>query len=185
MPRRPPLQEKRNIYDQISAADELRQQQQDLVTRLRTELQARAALIALRRLLATHPAAAPLYRVFSVDEIERKIKVPATPAPSNAASHTPCRPQGCAPYPPPSVTLRRTPFAAIGAQAADDLAHDQGGQALHGGDQEAVVRQGGVHGLLGGGVAVHVSAVLPGPVARCSAGPKQHRRPSDSAAVSP
>ena len=63
MPRRPPLQEKRNIYDQISAADELRQQQQDLVTRLRTELQARAALIALRRLLATHPAAAPLYRV--------------------------------------------------------------------------------------------------------------------------
>jgi len=43
MPRRPPLQEKRNIYDQISAADELRQQQQDLVTRLRTELQARAA----------------------------------------------------------------------------------------------------------------------------------------------
>lgn len=44
-------QEKRNIYDQISAADELRQQQQDLVTRLRTELQ-----------------------VFSVDEIERKIK---------------------------------------------------------------------------------------------------------------
>ena len=44
-------QEKRNIYDQISAADELRQQQQDLVTRLRGELQ-----------------------VFSVDEIERKIK---------------------------------------------------------------------------------------------------------------
>ena len=37
-----PLQEKRNIYDQISAADELRQQQQDLVTRLRTELQARS-----------------------------------------------------------------------------------------------------------------------------------------------
>ena len=42
MPRRAPVQEKRNIYDQISAADELRQQQQDLVTRLRTELQARA-----------------------------------------------------------------------------------------------------------------------------------------------
>ena len=70
MPRRPPLQEKRNIYDQISAADELRQQQQDLVTRLRTELQARAApgdMLApprdTPRLLATHPAAAPLYRV--------------------------------------------------------------------------------------------------------------------------
>jgi hypothetical protein len=42
MPRHPALQEKRNIYDQISAADELRQQQQDLVTRLKAELQARA-----------------------------------------------------------------------------------------------------------------------------------------------
>ena len=56
MPRHPPLQEKRNIYDQISAADELRQQQQDLVTRLRTELQARA--VPLRTPLpspTTHP----------------------------------------------------------------------------------------------------------------------------------
>ena len=100
MPRRPPLQEKRNIYDQISAADELRQQQQDLVTRLRTELQARAAPGERLRLpgigcgassrhtppphrctALRHCAARHCEQVFSVDEIERKIKVPAAPAP--------------------------------------------------------------------------------------------------------
>ena len=46
------LQEKRNIYDQISAADELKKQQQDLTQRLREQL-----------------------TYFSVEEIERKIKV--------------------------------------------------------------------------------------------------------------
>jgi len=44
-------QEKRNIYDQISAADELKKQQQDLTQRLRSELS-----------------------FFSVEEIDRKIK---------------------------------------------------------------------------------------------------------------
>lgn len=43
-------QEKRNIYDQISAADELRKQQQDLTQRLRSELSffRRVRAIALR-----------------------------------------------------------------------------------------------------------------------------------------
>ena len=45
-------QEKRNIYDQIAAADELKKQQQDLTQRLRSEL-----------------------GFFSVEEIDRKIKV--------------------------------------------------------------------------------------------------------------
>merc|ERR1719163_1247894 len=45
-------QEKRNIYDQISAADELKKQQQDLTQRLKSQL-----------------------TLFSVDEIERKIKL--------------------------------------------------------------------------------------------------------------
>jgi len=44
-------QEKRNIYDQISAADDLKKQQQDLTQRLKAQL-----------------------TLFSVDEIERKIK---------------------------------------------------------------------------------------------------------------
>ena len=95
----PRLQEKRNIYDQISAADELRQQQQDLVTRLRTELQAprRRCPPACRASRASRlappwpplpPAAAQLHaraplraQVFSVDEIERKIKVTPSPPP--------------------------------------------------------------------------------------------------------
>ena len=46
------LQEKRSIYDQISSADELKKQQQDLTQRLKAELQ-----------------------FFSVEDIERKIKV--------------------------------------------------------------------------------------------------------------
>ena len=45
-------QEKRNIYDQISAADDLKKQQQDLTQRLKSQL-----------------------TLFSVEEIERKIKV--------------------------------------------------------------------------------------------------------------
>jgi len=45
------LQEKRSIYDQISSADELKKQQQDLTQRLKAELQ-----------------------FFSVEDIERKIK---------------------------------------------------------------------------------------------------------------
>ena len=44
-------QEKRNIYDQISAADDLKKQQQDLTTRLKSQL-----------------------TLFSVEEIERRIK---------------------------------------------------------------------------------------------------------------
>ena len=103
------MQEKRNIYDQISAADELRQQQQDTVTRLKTELQARHPLaLATAQREASRPAphrttpprtapqratTAPLLplpcaQVFSVDEIERKIKVRATPS---AALATGCR----------------------------------------------------------------------------------------------
>ena len=50
------LQEKRNIYDQISAADELKKQQDDLTKRLKSELQ-----------------------FFSVAEIERRIKVRPCP----------------------------------------------------------------------------------------------------------
>ena len=44
-------QEKRNIYDQISAADELKKQQQDLTQRLKSQL-----------------------TLFSIEEIERRIK---------------------------------------------------------------------------------------------------------------
>lgn len=52
-------QEKRSIYDQISAADELKKQQTDLTQRLKAELQ-----------------------FYSVEDIERKIK--ARPAPAQA-----------------------------------------------------------------------------------------------------
>lgn len=45
-------QERRNIYDQINAADALKKQQQELVQRLKSQLS-----------------------VFSVDEIDRKIKI--------------------------------------------------------------------------------------------------------------
>lgn len=47
-------QEKRSIYDQISAADELKKQQQDLTQRLKNELQ-----------------------FYSVNDIDRRIKVRA------------------------------------------------------------------------------------------------------------
>lgn len=56
-PRSLSVQEKRSIYDQISAADELKKQQTDLTQRLKAELQ-----------------------FYSVEEIERKIK--ASPAPA-------------------------------------------------------------------------------------------------------